>query len=131
VIYLDSSALVKLVRPEVETFALEEYLQGSRRRPQVASSIVITEMRRAVVKHAPPDVTDTVTELLGRLILLPVNRPVLEHAGMLPGRYLRSLEAIHLASALRLRSALTALVTYDQRMRGAAADAGVPTVTPS
>ena len=49
----------------------------------------------------------------------------------MPGPHLRSLDAIHLASAMRLRSAITALVTYDQRMTKAASDAGLPTVAPS
>jgi len=131
-IYLDTSALVKLVRPEAETIALELFLDKHERRPQVTSELVITEIRRALARHgAPQDQFDTANDLLDRLVLLPVNRPVLEHAAAVPGRHLRTLDAIHLASALRLRSGLSLLVTYDQRMAEAAREANVPVTVPA
>ena len=130
-IYLDTSALIKLVRPEPETIALELFLDQHERRPQVASELVITEIRRALVKHdAPQDQFDTANSLLDRLVLLPVNRPVLEYAAAVPGRHLRILDAIHLAGALRLRSGLSQLVTYDERMAAAAREADVPVTAP-
>jgi uncharacterized protein len=131
VIYLDSSALIKLVRPENETAALEQYLHAHRARPHVASELVVTEVRRALHRRQAPDEQfQTANTLLERLILLPVNRLVLEHAAAIADRHLRSLDAIHLASAQRLRSSLTVLITYDVRMTVAAAGSDVPTDAP-
>jgi predicted nucleic acid-binding protein len=129
-IYLDSSALIKLVRPERETNALERYLD-TRAQPHVASELVITEVRRALRRRrSPKEHFETANRLLDRLTLLPVSRWVLEHAAEIRDQHLRSLDAIHLASAQRLRSSLTVLITYDGRMTVAAAAAEVPTETP-
>jgi uncharacterized protein len=132
VIYLDTSALIKLLRPEAETKALESYLDTHDRHPQVASELVVTEINRSLTRlSAPQDQFDTASELLARIVLLPVNRQTLDYAAALPGQHLRSLDAIHLASALRLRSALTMVITYDKRMTAAAQDAGVPITAPA
>jgi uncharacterized protein len=131
-IYLDSSALIKLVRPERETLALEGFLKAHSKRPHVASELVITEVRRSLIRHqAPKEQFETAQELLGQLTLLPVNRWVIDHAAAIPNQFLRSLDAIHVASAQRLRSALMALVTYDERMVVAAAAANLPSESPA
>jgi len=131
-IYLDSSALIKLVRPERETAALESFLHTRSKRPHVASELVVTEILRSLVRHqAPKDQFETAHELLGQLTLLPVNRWVLEHAAAIPDQFLRSLDAIHVASAQRLRSALTAVITYDERMIVASVTAELPVESPS
>jgi uncharacterized protein len=131
-IYLDSSALIKLVRPERETLALERFLKAHNKRPHVASELVVTEVLRSLIRHqAPKEQFETAHELLGQLTLLPVSRWVLDHAAAIPYQFLRSLDAIHVASAQRLRSALLALVTYDERMIVAAATANVPSDSPA
>jgi predicted nucleic acid-binding protein len=131
-IYLDSSALIKLVRPEQETAALERFLHTHSRRPHVASELVVTEVLRSLIRQqAPKEQFETAHELLGQLTLLPVSRRVLEHAAVIPHQSLRSLDAVHVASAQRLRSALLALVTYDERMIMAAVTAKVPSESPA
>lgn len=130
-IYLDASALVKLVRPETETVFLESYLSGKTHVPHVASELVITELHRSLRRlDAPSAQFDTAGELLQQVVLMPVNRKVLDYASGLPDPHLRSLHAIHLATALRLRSSLTAMVTYDKRLAIAATESGAAVESP-
>lgn len=68
--------------------------------------------------------------LLDRLLRIRVTDPVLRAADMFPARHLRSLDAIHLASAEYLEHALTAFVTYDKRLAAAALDRGLPVEAP-
>ena len=77
--YVDTSALVKLVRTEVETTALEQFTAG---RALVASELVRTELRRAVRREAP-HLEGKADELLGGLTLLPITAPLLDQAGRL------------------------------------------------
>lgn len=131
-IYLDSCALVKLVVPEAETTALETYLRQHSAERHVASALVRTEMRRALARAAAPkSAFATADRLLGSLVTLRIDDALLDAAGLLPDRALRSLDAIHLATAQALGGALTALVTYDQRLLDAARRAGLPTAAPS
>lgn len=131
-IYFDSSALVKLVIAEPHSEALVDFVADRATTPQVSSELAVTELRRTLLRIAGPPAADAkANEVLSGLILLPVTRNVLEYAAALPGKHLRSVDAIHLASALRLRSGLTEIVTYDVRMADAAREAGVAVATPA
>jgi uncharacterized protein len=121
-VYLDSSALVKLVIAEPESAALQRFLRS--RRVRVTSSLAKVEVRRAVRLQGEP-AWDRVTKILARLRLLAIDNSILDAAAALDTRVLRSLDAIHLASALALGDDLDCVVTYDRRMSDAAGFLGV------
>jgi len=126
--YLDSSAIVKLVVREPESTALRAYLRG--RRPLVSSALARTEVARAVLGLGPA-VARRAQEVLDRIELVRVNDRVLMAAGNLLPMDVRSLDAIHLATASLLGRALGQLVTYDARLAAACRAAGVKTVSQS
>ena len=116
-VYLDSSALVKLVIAEPESPALRRYLSGEPERATCALARV--EVLRAVRGHGPAALTRA-RRLLQRLNLVQIDDELLDAAAALDPRVLRSLDAIHLAAAHLFAGELTALVTYDRRMTAAA-----------
>lgn len=127
-IYLDSSAIVKLVVSEAETLALKASLRG---RPTIVSSALArTEVLRAVLAHGEP-ARKTAEKALARIELLRVSDRLLREAGRLQPVGLRTLDAIHLASALALEDQLSQLICYDVRMARAAEDLGIKTATPN
>lgn len=116
-VYLDSSALVKLVVKEKESAALRRYLRAD---PQRAScALARVEVIRAVRPHGAAAITRS-KRVLRHLDLVQMDEELLDVAASLDTRVLRSLDAIHLAAALTLGRDLTALVTYDVRMAAAA-----------
>jgi len=125
--YLDSSAIVKLAVREPESAALGRYLR--RRSPLVSSALARTEVLRALLP-AGDEAVARGRAVLQRLDLVRVNDRVLNAAGGLHPRELRSLDAIHLATAQQLGRELTALVTYDSRMAVAAKSLGYRIVQP-
>lgn len=125
--YLDSSAIVKLVLHEAETTALRSYLRG---RACIASALVTTEVIRAVQGHRDESVS-AARSVLARVRLVRVTDEVLDDASMLRPASLRSLDAIHLATARLFHDELSELVTYDKRMADAARILGIPVVSPS
>ncbi len=126
-IYLDSSAIVKLLRPEPETSALRAFLDGSDRDGQAGtSSLAETEVRRAALRHGLPQ--SLATRLLDQFEIVDVDRTVFTEAGLLAGRTLRALDAIHIAVALRESAA--AFVTYDERQSAAADACGLRVAAP-
>lgn len=127
-LYLDSSAFVKLVVEETESAAVREYLGnlGTRR---VSSALLRAESLRAV-RQLGPDALATVREGLRRVDLIGIDDRILDAAGMLNPLVLRTLDAIHLATALAVGDDLDAIVTYDERMVEAARLIGLATVTP-
>lgn len=125
--YLDSSAIVKLAVVEPESAALRRYLR--RRRPLVSSALAKTEVARALLPLGEQALRRG-QEVLARLELIRVSDRVLATAGALLPAELRSLDAIHLATATELGEDLARLVTYDARMRAAAREAGLPVATP-
>jgi len=127
VTYLDSSAIVKLVIAEPESGALRRYLR--RRRPLISSALARTEVLRAVLAEGDQGVRRA-RDTLTRLDLVRLNDRVLDAAGALLPAELRSLDAIHLATARELGSDLAHVVTYDDRMLNAARMLGLPTATP-
>jgi predicted nucleic acid-binding protein len=129
VIYLDTSAFVKLVRAERETPALQGFLRGRPGVRLVSSALLVVETRRVVLRHAPDQLART-DLMLTRVDQVGVNRSVLEAASRLPDPALRSLDAVHLATALQLGRDLDALVTYDGRLAAAAERQRLPVVMP-
>jgi len=128
VIYLDSSAIVKLVTGEAEAAALRTYLADETERsgPACSSSLAHTEVRRAATHNAAP--LSAAARVLDQLEIIDLDRTVLTEAGLLPGHVLRSLDAIHVAVALR--EDVDAFVTYDTRQAEAAASCGLRVITP-
>jgi predicted nucleic acid-binding protein len=125
--YLDSSALVKLVVDERESAALRRYLR--RRRPLVSSALARTEVLRAVLLEGD-DGLARARDVLSSVELIRVNDRVLNAAGVLRPDDVRSLDAIHLATAQQLDSDLGLLITYDERMQEAADTLGLRTHAP-
>ncbi|MEM9610146.1 MAG: type II toxin-antitoxin system VapC family toxin [Actinomycetota bacterium] len=127
--YLDTSALVKLVVAEAETDALQGWLDADDRHP-VASDLVRAELVRAVRRGAPDRLVRT-RQVLDGLTLLGLPASVFESAGRLDPPELRTLDALHLSSALTLGDDLDGIVTYDDRLTAAAEANGVPALSPS
>jgi predicted nucleic acid-binding protein len=125
--YLDSSAIVKLAVREPESLALRRYLR--RRQPLVSSALARTEVLRALLPAGDKAVARG-RSVLQRLDLVRVNERILNAAGVLPLPELRSLDAIHLATAHQLGEELRAVVTYDNRMVTAAKELGYKIVQP-
>jgi len=126
--YVDSSALVKLIRREPETDALRRYLTSA---GPLASSIFATvEVSRAIARGAP-DLTAGIPAVTGMLVLLPFDSRIATRAAALGPASMRTLDAIHLASAVELGDELTAFVSYDERLLAAARDLGLPVVAPA
>jgi predicted nucleic acid-binding protein len=126
--YVDSSALVKLVVEEPESAALRRHLR--RRSPLVASALVRTEVVRAVLPHGEGAV-GRAQVVLSLLDLIRVNDQILRAAGTLLPPEVRSLDAIHLATVVHLGRDVASVVTYDERMAGAARVLGLRTAAPT
>ncbi|HTW98463.1 MAG TPA: type II toxin-antitoxin system VapC family toxin [Acidimicrobiales bacterium] len=119
--YLDSSAIVKLAVREPESDALRRYLR--RRRPLITSAVARTEVLRALLPGGERAVAAG-RRVLSGIDLIRVNDQVLSGAGTLLPFEVRSLDAIHLTSAQRIGADLGEIVTYDERMAGAARQMG-------
>jgi uncharacterized protein len=128
-IYLDSSALVKLVLTEAETQGLIGWLSRRADLPLVSSIIHRTEVPRAVWRADPSALPRSYRQVRG-VAMIALTADVADLAAALRPAQMRSVDAIHLASALSIRRGLTAFVGYDKRLLAAAADAGLPTASP-
>jgi predicted nucleic acid-binding protein len=129
VIYFDSSALMKMIREEAETAALSEWLDGQRDVPVVTSELGRVEVLRAA-RRAGEGVLAEARAVVGDLDLVPLGRGVQDLAAEMGDPLLRTLDALHLASATLLRDELTSFVAYDHRLLSAAKAAGLPTTSP-
>jgi hypothetical protein len=112
-VYLDSSAIVKLVVRERESSALRRFLRT--RRERVSCGLARTEVLRAV-RHLGSAATNRARRVLRRIDLIRLDDAVLDAAGMLDPRIVRSLDAVHLAAAQLIAPELDAIVTYDRRL---------------
>jgi predicted nucleic acid-binding protein len=130
VIYLDTSALVKLLFEEPESLALAEWLTSRVDVPKVSSDLSTVELLRTC-QRIDDGALDDARRLLGGIDLLPLDHVVVEQAATISPRELRSLDAIHLASAISLRAELTNFVAYDSRLISAAAAAGLRVISPT
>jgi predicted nucleic acid-binding protein len=127
-VYLDSSAVVRLVIAEAESAELRQFLR--RRRPLVSSVLARTEVLRCLLPFGEEAL------LRGRLVLrtlelLRVSDRIFEAAGTLLPTDVRSLDAIHLATAQLLGDDLAQVVTYDKRMADAARLLGLRSSAPA
>jgi predicted nucleic acid-binding protein len=126
-VYLDSSALVKLVVRERESRALRRFLGRHPRR--VSCGLARVEVPRAVL-HLGAAPLQRARRLLRRIDLIRLDDSLLDAAGGMDTRVLRSLDAIHLAAAQLVSPVLDALITYDRRMAEAAASLGFTVASP-
>lgn len=125
--YVDASALTKLILDEPDSPAMRQWYIESER---VACSIVgIIETRRAALRHGH-DAAHLET-ILRSVVPLDVDGIVAASAASVPPVTLRTLDAIHLASARDLQPDLDAFVTYDDRLAEAARSAGLPVIRPA
>jgi hypothetical protein len=129
VIYFDSSAFVKLVWQESESAALADYVQEYSDHEHVSSSLLVIEVRRAALRDGGQQLP-RIDIALDRIGLIDIGHGVLEVASRIPEPSLRSLDAIHLATALILGTALEAFITYDARLASAATANGITAVAP-
>jgi predicted nucleic acid-binding protein len=133
VIYLDSAALVKMVRQEEHSTDLVDWLNAHPGVALVSSTLVEVEVPRALRRSAPQSLVG-VPAALGRLFRLEIDATIRATAATFAEPTLRSLDAIHLATAQVLANesaaTLTAFVTYDQRLLAAADAVGLPTASP-
>jgi len=127
VLYIDTSALAKLILEEPEPPALQDYLSGAG--TVVSSAVALTELVRAACR-VRSDLEGEARQLLEHVVLVNVDRRVLERAATLSPREIRTLDAIHLATAQMLGDELEVIVTYDARMGQAAREAGVKVDAP-
>jgi len=127
--YLDASAAAKLLVEEPESRALAAYLDGlaAEGATVISSALLETELRRLAVRTelAQSDVSN----LLERVDLVEPDRSLFHEAGILPGAHLRSLDALHVATALRVEASM--MVAYDDRQREAAEAVGLRVIAPA
>src|SRR2546429_9734972 len=129
VVYLDSSAFVKLFLPEPDPPVLTRYLAS--RPHRVSAMLLRTEVLRTAVRATlSPQRMLLVRALLDSVSLVAADLTLSDEAGILHPPDLRSVDAIHLATARSLGTNLGALVTYDQRLAGAAASYAPPGASP-
>ncbi|MDQ3448435.1 MAG: type II toxin-antitoxin system VapC family toxin [Chloroflexota bacterium] len=128
VIYLDSSAIVKLIVLEAGSDALRAWLEDQPRR--AASAIARTEVLRAVRPEGAAAIA-AARRILSAVDLIAIDDSILDVAALLRPQTLRTLDAVHLASALSIGEDLASLVTYDRRMVESATACGIPTISPA
>lgn len=131
-VYLDTSAVAKLVRLETHSAALVAWLRVAGRGPVVSSVLLEVELPRAIRRSAP-DRLDRVPAVLAQVGLVPLSADVVRAAAAYSDPYLRSLDAVHLASAALVAAATPAfvgLVAYDVRLLDAATGLGIPVAAP-
>lgn len=124
--YLDTSAAIKLLVEEPESQALSRHLQHTPPR-LVASWLLHTELHCAANRRSEAVAADSVVSLLDAVVLVDVTRGDLLTAATLPGG-LRSNDAIHLATALRL--GVDQVLTYDRELAAAAREADLTVLQP-
>jgi predicted nucleic acid-binding protein len=128
-VYLDASALVKLVLPERETDALVAALE--RWPDRVSSALSRVEVFRALHRAAASkSIHDRAAAVLEGLVLTRLDEPVLERAGSFKDPQLRTLAALQLAAALSLGDDPDAFITYDARLARAALREGLQVLHP-
>jgi predicted nucleic acid-binding protein len=128
-LYLDSSALVKLVLPEAESAALLESLAAWPAR--VTSELTRVEVIRAARRASEDaEVEQRAEEVIASLHLLRLDGEILDRAARMEPRTLCSLAAVHLASALSLGEDLGAIAIYDNGFATAATAIGLTVLAP-
>ena len=124
--YIDSSAIIKLIKPEKESAALIKKLPSS----LITSRVSRVEVARTIIRHEP-DLLDTTYDVLADIQMVPVEDAIITIAENLPQHIdLRSLDSLHMASALAIKNILKGIITYDKEMAEAAKALGFTTLSP-
>jgi predicted nucleic acid-binding protein len=129
-IYLDSAAIVKLVHAETESAALRAWLGERADIGWISSVLAEIESFRALARYAP-ETAARLPAVLDQIDLIGLDVPVRTLAQTVRPVTVRSLDAIHLGTALRARQVVTSFVTYDKRLLDAALAAGLPAEAPA
>lgn len=127
--YADTLAVIKLLIEESHSRAFAEFYDAHADTEWVSSALLRIEVTRAVTRVMPSLLPDA-RDLLSAFSYIAIDDEVVEGAMSEPDRGLRSLDAIHLATARLLREDLAAIVSYDDRLLKAASDAGLGTESP-
>jgi len=130
VIYLDSSALVKLVFEEPESDALANWLAERQDLPKVSSELSSIEVLRAC-RRVDDGAVMAARQLLAGLDLFPMTGNIIEQAAVVGPGELRSLDAIHVATAMTVAASSSVFVAYDIRLSAAAQEAGLEVAAPA
>lgn len=127
--YADTSAVIKLLVEETDSTAFAAFYDTHASAEWVSSALLRIEVGRAVAR-AMPTLLPEARDLLLAFSCIAIDDDIVEGVMNEPDRMLRSLDAIHLATARILAPELDALVTYDDRLLRAAGDAGLVTISP-
>ncbi|MGH3699949.1 MAG: type II toxin-antitoxin system VapC family toxin [Pseudonocardiaceae bacterium] len=142
-IYLDSCALVKLIRTEDGSSALQGWLDERCDELAVTSALSRAEVLRTIRRNNHRETGELIdpaalaaelaeaAEVLAAVAQVAVDSDILDRAGALTAPMMRTLDAIHLVSAAEWDSSDVALVTYDRRLAAAATDAGMAVIAPA
>ena len=129
-IYLDSAAVVKLVHTEPDSAALRGWLDERAETGWISSVLTEIESFRALARYAP-EAASRLPAVLDQIDLIDLDQRIRMLARTVTPATVRSLDAIHLGTALHVRSALTSFVTYDKRLLDAVQAAGLPIDSPT
>ena len=129
-IYLDSAAVVKLVHTEPESAALRVWLDERAETGWISSVLTEIESFRALARYAP-EAASRLPAVLDQIDLIDLDQRIRMLARTVRPATVRSLDTIHLGTALYVRSALTSFVTYDKHLLDAAQAAGLPIDSPT
>jgi uncharacterized protein len=142
-LYFDTNALLKLVREDAQSEALGAFIDARPATRWFSAEIAKTELARTVRRVNHDDSGRLVDEsrlraelshaerVWERLDVIAVSTRLLDAAAAIEQPFLRTLDAIHLAAAMSLRTSLSAFVTYDKRLAAAAQEAGLPVRSPA
>ena len=129
VVYVDSSALIKLIFEEPETPALQAFLGAYPR--GASSTLTQIEVHRTVGRVQDPIVAREADQILERIHLIRADDSILAAAMKVAPSTLRTLDALHLVTALSLRPNLAGMVVYDRTLAAAAEAAGLTVFAPA
>ncbi len=127
--YADTSAVIKLLAEEADSKAFAAFYDSHNDSEWVSSALLRIEVARVVLRAIPALLPDA-RDLLRAFTYIAIDDEIVDDAMSEPARGLRSLDAIHLATARVLAPELDGLLTYDDRLGKAATDAGLPVASP-
>ena len=129
-IYLDSAAVVKLAHAEPESAALRGWLDERAETGWISSVLTEIESFRALARYAPATAS-RLPAVLDQIDLIDLDQRIRRLVRTVMPTTVRSLDAIHLGTALHVRPSMTSFVTYDKRLLDAAQAAGLPIDSPA
>ncbi|HZE39992.1 MAG TPA: type II toxin-antitoxin system VapC family toxin [Stackebrandtia sp.] len=129
-IYLDTSAAAKLVHTESESAALGTYLVERIQSVLASSTLLYPELVRAVSRHRP-QLRPRAVALMQRIMTVPMDWDIVTSSATIGTPMLRTLDALHLATATSIKDELDAFVSYDKRLCDAALEVGMTVDSPA